>query len=77
MYLEKNTTENDVRRHLQKEGVEVREIWMLESKFKGTSTAKIRVAKEHRFKATNPSIWPIHCRIRDWDFQAKKAGQTN
>ena len=71
--LEERTTDDAVRRVLHSAGVEVQEVWMLNSKFRGTKTAKIRVAREHREKAKNQSIWPIHCQIRDWEFGRKKA----
>ena len=74
--LEDKTTDDAVKRHLQAAGIEVRDVWMLTSKVKGARTAKIRVAKEHKEKAKNPSLWPIHCRIRDWVF-SPKAPQTN
>ena len=70
--LKETTTDDAVRRHLQSAGIEVREVWMLASKFKGTKTAKIRVAKEHKDRAKSASIWPVHCQIRDWEFGPKK-----
>ena len=70
--LDEKTTDDAVRRVLHLAGVEVREIWMLNSKIKGTRTAKIRVAREHREKAKNQSIWPLHCQIRDWEFGRRK-----
>ena len=72
--LEENTSADAVRRHLHKEGIEVVDIWMLGSTIKGTKTAKFRVAKAHEGRAKNPSIWPLHCRIRDWD-NGKTQGQ--
>ena len=75
--LEEKTTEDAVRRHLQGSGIEVREIWMLGSKVKGTRTAKIRVAREHRERAKNPELWPIHCQIRDWDYGQRKDRKSN
>ena len=71
-YLDGKTTNDDVRKNLHKHGIEVREIWMLNSQVKGTRTAKIRVAREHKDRAKNPSIWPLHSRIQDWDFGRKK-----
>ena len=57
---------------MHENGIEVHDVWMLNSKFKGTKTAKIRVAKEHRKKATNNAIWPLGCFVRDWEFTPKK-----
>ena len=70
--LEEQTTDDAVRRHLHSAGIEVKDIWMLGSKLKGTRTAKIRVAKEHKERAKDPSLWPVHCQIRDWEFGPKK-----
>ena len=71
--LEDKTTADAVKRHLHTAGIEVRDIWMLASKVKGAKTAKIRVAKEHKEKAKDPSLWPIHCQIRDWQFTPKSS----
>ena len=72
--LENSTTAEQVRRHLHEKGIEVVEVWMLSSKYPGTKTAKIRVAKEQKKRATDKSIWPVGCRVRDWEFSAKKDG---
>ena len=69
--LQEQTTPDDVRKHLHKEGIEVKDVWMLGSIIKGTKTAKVRVAREHEKRAKNPSIWPIHCQIRDWNSDPK------
>ena len=73
--MEENTTDDEVRRHLQKEGIEVRDVWMLRSNIKGTKTAKIKVARAHRQRAQAASLWPEHSRIRDWDFDSAKQRQ--
>ena len=70
--LEEKTTDDEVRRHLHKQGIEVRDVWMLRSNIKGTKTAKIKVARAHRERAKNVAIWPPHCRIRDWVFGSDK-----
>ena len=76
--LDESTTEEAVRRHLHQQGIEVKEIWMLKSQIKGTRTAKIRVAREHKERATSGKIWPLHCQVRDWDFsQSKKKRDGN
>ena len=72
--FEETTKAEDIRQHLHKEGIEVKDVWMLGSTIKGTKTAKIRVDREHEKKAKNPSIWPIHCHIRDWNSE-KTAGK--
>ena len=72
--LEDKTTADSVRRHLHEKGIEVANVWMLGSSINGTKTAKVRVAKAHEDRAKDPSIWPLHCRIRDWD-ESKTRGQ--
>ena len=73
--LDEKTTDDAVRRALHRAGVEVRDVWMLKSKFRGTKTAKIRVAREHRDKAKNRELWPLYCQIRDWEFGPRKVVQ--
>ena len=77
MRLEVNTTIDSVRSHLHRAGVEVIDVWLLNSQIKGTKTAKVRVAREHRDKAKNPALWPIHCVIRDWNFELVKKTSNN
>ena len=54
--LEDTTSDDAVRHHLQKAGVEVKEVWLLRSKIKRTKTAKVKDAREHRDKAINPAL---------------------
>ena len=61
-----------MRRDLHKHGIEVKDVWLFKSGIKGTKTAKVRVAKEHRERAKAPDIWPIHCQIKDWNFSKRK-----
>ena len=70
--LDDKTSSDDVTRHLQKEGIQVNDVWMLQSKIKGSKTAKIRVAREHRDRAKCPSLWPLNCRVMDWDYDFAK-----
>ena len=74
--LEASTSADAVRHHLHQQGIEVGDVWMLGSSIKGTKTAKVRVAKAHEQRAKDPSIWPLHCRIRDWD-NDKTRGQRS
>ena len=67
-YLDESTTIDEIRRHLHTKGIEVKQIWLLNSKVKGAKTAKVRVEKEQEMRAKNPAIWPLHSRVRDWDF---------
>ena len=70
--LDTSTTSDEVKRHLQSKGIEVVDVWLLQSQIEGTKTAKVRVAREHGERAKDPALWPVHCRIRDWDFSAAK-----
>ena len=70
--LEENTSDQAVLRHLQSHGIEVKEVWMLSSQIEGTKTAKVRVAREHKERAKAPSLWPVHSRIKDWEFDRNK-----
>ena len=70
--LKETATADKVKTHLQKYGIEVREVFILSSKIRGTKSAKVRVAREHRDRAKSPDIWPQHCRIADWVHFKKK-----
>ena len=52
--------------HLHKHGIEVRNVFILSSKIKGTKAAKVRVAPEQKDRVKNAEIWPTHCRVADW-----------
>ena len=71
--LKETATADKVRSHLHKYGIEVKDVFILSSKIRGTKSAKVRVAREHRERAKSPDIWPQHCRIADWvNFKAKE-----
>ena len=74
--LDVTTSQDDVRRHLHQSGIEVKEIWLLNSQLKGTKTAKVRVSIEHRERAKNPALWPLYSRISDWDFSRPRKGKV-
>ena len=44
--LGESTTADQVKRHLHESGIEVKDVFILNSKRKGTKSAKIRVALE-------------------------------
>ena len=68
-----STTEEQVRRQLHFHGIEVKEIFILPSHFKGTKAAKVRVALEHREKAQKDHVWPKGCQVSDWIYKPKQA----
>ena len=49
--LSETATSDKVITHLQKHGIEVRDVFILSSKIRGTKSAKVRVAREHRDRA--------------------------
>ena len=71
--LKETATADKVRSHLHKYGIEVKDVFILSSKIRGTKSAKVRVAREHRERAKSPDIWPQHCKIADWvNFKTKE-----
>ena len=75
--LSEHTTAEKVKSHLQKHGIEVRDVFILSSKIRGTKAAKVRVAVEHRDRVKAESIWPQHCKVADWvNFKQKKKSTT-
>ena len=64
--LKETATADKVKSHLHKYGIEVKDVFILSSKIRGTKSAKVRVAREHRDRAKSPDIWPQHCKIADW-----------
>ena len=71
--LKDTATADKVKSHLHKYGIEVKDVFILNSKILGTKSAKVRVAREHKDRAKSPDIWPEHCRIADWINFRKKA----
>ena len=64
--LKETATADKVKSHLHKHGIEVRDVFILSSKIKGTKAAKVRVALEQKDRAKSPDIWPQHCKVADW-----------
>ena len=71
--LKETTTADQVKRHLHENGIEVKDVYILNSKRIGTKSAKIRVALGHKNKVKNENVWPVHCRVQDWAAPAKSA----
>ena len=68
---EGSTTPDKVKFYLQSKNIEVKEVFVFPSKIKGTVSAKVRVALEHKDRALDPAIWPQHLRISSWINQSK------
>ena len=64
--LAETTTADQIKSHLHKKGIEVKDVFILSSKIKGTKSAKVRVLVEHKSRVKAPEIWPTHCRVSDW-----------
>ena len=62
---------DQVRVHLQSKGIEVIDVWLLNSSIKGAKTAKVRVVREHKDRVKDANLWPVHCRISDWIYGSK------
>ena len=75
--LAESTTDDQVKRHLQSHGIEVKEVFVFASKIRGTKAAKVRVSIEHRDKAKDGELWPLHCRVQDWIYKAKSSKEEN
>ena len=64
--LSEKSTNFQIKSYLQNHGIEVKEVWVLNSKKRGTKSAKVRIALEHKNKAREPNIWSKHIRVQDW-----------
>ena len=74
--LSETVTADKVRAHLHQHGLEVRDVFILKSKIKGTKAAKVRIAREHSERAKSPLIWPQHVKVADW-VNFKKKSNSN
>ena len=74
--LKETTTADQVKRHLHENGIEVKDVYLLNSKRIGTKSAKIRVALEHRNRVKEENVWPMHCCVQDWAAPAKAARKS-
>ena len=69
--LSPDCSEDKIRVHLHSKGIEVKEAYVFPSKIKGTVSAKVRVAIEHKDRALDAATWPPHLRISSWTNQSK------
>ena len=69
--LSLTATPDRVKHHLQAHNIDVREVFVFDSKIKGTKSAKVRVSIEHRDKAKNGNLWPEHTFVQDWFYKPK------
>ena len=70
-------TSDKVEFPLQGHGIEVRDVFMLNSRIKGTKAAKVRVALEQKDRVKSPEIWPEHYIVADWINFKKKRNSVN
>jgi hypothetical protein len=71
--LKDTTTEDQVRTHLQGQGIDVKEVYVFPSKIRGTKSSKVRVALEQKDRVKDENLWPQHCKIQDWINKPKSA----
>ena len=71
--LKLGTSDLQIKSHLQAKGIEVKEVYIIPSKIKGTVSAKVRVALEHKNRALDAAIWPTHTSISSWITKSKSA----
>ena len=74
---EGSTSPDKVKSYLQSKNIEVKEVFVFPSKIKGTVSAKVRVALEHKDRALDPAIWPQHLRISSWIKQSKSTRKND
>ena len=74
--LKEGTTEELIKTHCQAKGIETREVKIIPSKIKGTVTAKVRVALNHKDLALNGESWPTHLRVSSWTNKSKAFKQN-
>ena len=74
--LVETTTVDQVKRHLQESGIEVKEVYVFPSKIKGTKSAKVRVVLQHKERVKDAQLWPKHSRVQDWLYKPKGERQA-
>ena len=47
--------------YLKTNGVEARNCYVLNSKIRGTKSARVHIPLQEKDKALDPSFWPEHC----------------
>ena len=75
--LKIGTSEETLKFHLQGKNIEVKEVFVFPSKIKGTVSAKIRVALEHKERALDAAAWPASVRISSWINKPKSAKRND
>ena len=75
--LKLGTSSDLVKAHLQGKNIEVKEVFVFPSKIKGTVSAKVRVALEHRARALDATVWPEHVRVSSWTNKSKEQRQDD
>lgn len=72
-----STTADKVKTHLQSQNIEVKDVWLRDSKIKGCITAKVRVALAHKEKVKSPELWPNFIRVHDWVYGPRQTTNHN
>ena len=75
--LKTGTSQDLVRTHLLSKAIEVKEVFIIPSKIKGTVSAKVRVALEDKDRALDPANWPPHTCISSWINKSKNARKND
>ena len=75
--LSTSATPDKVKQFLQERGIDVKEVWVFDSKIQGTKSAKVRISIEHKEKAKDGNIWPEHTRVEDWLYKPKSVRQKS
>ena len=74
--LSTTASPDKVKQYLQERGIDVKEVWVFDSKIQGTKSAKVRIALEHREKAKDGKLWPEHTRVENWLYKPKSERQS-
>ena len=70
--LKDDTTVERIKSHCHGKGIEVKDIFLIPSKNKGTISAKVRVDLAHKDRALDANNWPSGLRISSWLYKPKK-----
>ena len=69
--LSPSSTADQLAFYLQESHIDVKEVYIFDSKIKGTKSAKVRISIEHKENAKDEAIWPEHIRVQDWMYKPK------
>ena len=75
--LKSDSTSEQVKVHLHRSGIEVKDVFIIKSKNGKTVSAKVRVALEHKERAKAEQVWPKFVKVSDWIFKPKVAKTGN